>query len=338
MVVWTDHKNLAYLQTAKRLNGLQARWALFFTRFNLTITYRPGSKNTNQLSCQFAPVLESKEKEKTILPASCIVGSLTWEVERMIWEAQQQEPDPGSGPASLLFVPSAVCGKVLHWAHTARFACHPDKNRTIQFLQQLFWWPSLIKDTPEYVAACPVCAQNKMQTAKWPWSHIALDFVTGLPPSAGNTAILTIVDWFSKTAHFVALPKSPTALETAKLLTQHVFCLHGIPQDIISEGGPQFTSQVWREFCSELRGQLSLSSGFHSQTTGQVESTNQELEAVDSSKQNMWSDQLAWVEYAHNTSTSTATGVSPFEASWATNPHFSLLRKVTWWCRPSSIT
>lgn len=245
----------------------------------------------------------------------------------MIREAQQQEPDPGSGPTSLFFVPSAVCGKVLHWAHMARFACHPGKNRTIQFLQQLFWWPSLIKDTQEYVAACPVCAQNKMLNTppvgllrplpvpKRPWSHIALDFVTGLPPSAGNTAILNIVDRFSKTAHFVALPKSPTALETAKLLTQHVFRLHGIPQDIVSERRPQFASQVWREFCSELRGQLSLSSGFHSQTTGQVESTNQNLEAVDSSKQTMWSDQLAWVEYAHNSSTSTATGVSPFEVS-----------------------
>lgn len=53
--------------------------------------------------------------------------------------------------------------------------------------------------------------------------------MTGLPPSAGNTVILTIIDCFSKAAHFVALPKLPTALETARLLTQHVFRLHGIP-------------------------------------------------------------------------------------------------------------
>lgn len=37
--VWTDHKNLAYLQSAKRLNARQARWALFITRFSFSITY-----------------------------------------------------------------------------------------------------------------------------------------------------------------------------------------------------------------------------------------------------------------------------------------------------------
>lgn len=38
-VVWTDHKNLAYIQTAKRLNFRQTRWALFFSHFNFTLTY-----------------------------------------------------------------------------------------------------------------------------------------------------------------------------------------------------------------------------------------------------------------------------------------------------------
>lgn len=55
-----------------------------------------------------------------------------------------------------------------------------------------------------------------------PWSHISLDFITGLPPLAGNTTILTTVHQFSKAAHFIALPELPTALETAQLLTTRV--------------------------------------------------------------------------------------------------------------------
>lgn len=163
MVIWTDHKNLAYLQEAKRLNARQARWALFFTRFNLTISYRPSSRNlkADALSHQFTLDLDPEEKEKPILPSSCFVGALTWEIERIIKEAQLSEPDPGTGPEGRMFVPTAVRSKVLHWAHTAEFACHPGKNRTTAFLQHLFWWPTSGKDTQEYVAACPVCARNK---------------------------------------------------------------------------------------------------------------------------------------------------------------------------------
>ncbi|KAI3369484.1 hypothetical protein L3Q82_007699 [Scortum barcoo] len=36
-IVWTDHKNLEYLKSAKRLNSRQARWELFFSRFRFTL-------------------------------------------------------------------------------------------------------------------------------------------------------------------------------------------------------------------------------------------------------------------------------------------------------------
>lgn len=44
-LVLTDHKNLEYLPKAKRPNPRQARWALFFMRFNFTLSNRPGRKN-----------------------------------------------------------------------------------------------------------------------------------------------------------------------------------------------------------------------------------------------------------------------------------------------------
>lgn len=50
--------------------------------------------------------------------------------------------------------------------------------------------------------------------------------------------ILTIVDRFSKAIHLVALSKLPSASETADLLIQHVFRLHGIPEAIVSDRGP----------------------------------------------------------------------------------------------------
>lgn len=71
-----------------------------------------------------------------------------------------------------------------------------------------------------------------------PWSHITEDFVTGLLESRGNTVILTVVDHFSKAAHFVALPKFSSAFETAELLTKIVVHLHGIPLDMFLTVAP----------------------------------------------------------------------------------------------------
>lgn len=64
-----------------------------------------------------------------------------------------------------------------------------------------------------------------------PWSLISLDFFTGLPSSNGHTTILMMVDRFSK----MALPKLSSAKETAELVLKHVFCLHGLTEDVVSD-------------------------------------------------------------------------------------------------------
>jgi RNase H-like domain found in reverse transcriptase/Reverse transcriptase (RNA-dependent DNA polymerase) len=43
--IWSDHKNLEYFKTSQCLNRRQARWSLFLSRFNFTITHRPGTLN-----------------------------------------------------------------------------------------------------------------------------------------------------------------------------------------------------------------------------------------------------------------------------------------------------
>ncbi len=77
--VLTDHKNLQYLREAKRLNPRQARWALFFTRFNYTISYRPGPKNTkaDALSRLHTPE-ESEVEPEPIIHETLIVCPIQW--------------------------------------------------------------------------------------------------------------------------------------------------------------------------------------------------------------------------------------------------------------------
>lgn len=104
VLVWTDHKNLSYIQSAKRLNPRQSRWSPVFSRFNL---YRPGSRNTkpDTLSRIHSPD-DSQKEPATILPPSCLVASVTWEIEDLIHQAQLTEPPPFQFPTTRSMFPS----------------------------------------------------------------------------------------------------------------------------------------------------------------------------------------------------------------------------------------
>ncbi|KAK3540883.1 hypothetical protein QTP86_002978 [Hemibagrus guttatus] len=308
--VLTDHKNLEYIQQAKRLNPRQARWSLFFNRFQFILSYRPGSKNLKPDALSRVYVNTPQEDAITpIIPSSKIVAPIRWELEGTVKQAQAREPDPGGGPTNCLFVPKTVRSQILQWGHCSRLTCHPGTSRTLEFLQRRFWWPTIKEDVTTFVKACPTCNQ---------------DFITGLPLSQGNTVIMVIVDRFSKAAWFVPLPKLPTAKETADLIITHVFRVFGILQDIVSDRGPQFSSRFWRAFCQSLGASVSLSSGFHPESNGQTERLNQDLETtlrcMAANNPSSWSSFVMWAEYAHNTLRSSATGMSPFECQFGYTP------------------
>ena len=63
----------------------------------------------------------------------------------------------------------------------------------------------------------------------------------------GKTVILTVVDRFSKAAHFIPLGHLYTATMVARAFFSEIIRLHGIPASIVSDRDPMFTSEFWRE-------------------------------------------------------------------------------------------
>ena len=108
-------------------------------------------------------------------------------------------------------------------------AGHPGERRTLARVASLFNWPGLRQDVHNYVAACFTCQSTKYVRDKpnglvqtlpilgMVW-EAAMDFIVGLPPSHGCTAIMVVVDGLSKYANFGALKTGFDASKWSKLL------------------------------------------------------------------------------------------------------------------------
>uniref|UniRef100_A0A673KGR5 Gypsy retrotransposon integrase-like protein 1 n=1 Tax=Sinocyclocheilus rhinocerous TaxID=307959 RepID=A0A673KGR5_9TELE len=326
-IVLTDHRNLEYLKSAKRLNHRQARWSLFFTRFDFTITYRPGSQNTkaDALSRLYESSTLSPSQD-SIIPSTIILAPVQWDIMTEITDTQGTEPPPAETPPNLTYVPQALRQRVIQLVHSTPGSGHPGIAATLQLLNNRFWWPTLQAETIVFIRDCATCNITKsphqlpagllqpLPIPQRPWSHIAIDFITDLPASQGHTTILSVIDRFSKACRLIPLPKLPTALETAEVLCNYVFRFYGLPEDVVSDRGPQFTSRVWSAFCRQLNINVSLTSGYHPQSNGQVERLNQELTRFLRSychrNQTDWSRYLLWAAYAQNSLRKPATGIT----------------------------
>ncbi|KAL0180337.1 hypothetical protein M9458_025779, partial [Cirrhinus mrigala] len=215
----TYHKNLQYLREARRLNPRQARWALFFTRFNFKITYRSGSKNTSAdaLSRQFSS--DQPVEPKPIIPSNLIVSPILWEMDNDIRNATLQESAP---PESSFLKPNLIILWALDTPAANGHSCSYNPNTGGPVC------------TIRYVQSCSVCAMStsprQLPTDKLvplpipqrPWSHIGVDFVTNLPAAEGNSCILVMVDRFSKMYKLFPLKGLPAAMEMAELLFQQL--------------------------------------------------------------------------------------------------------------------
>ncbi len=111
----------------RELNARQARWALFFGRFEFSISFRPGSKNLkpDALSRQFGPSGGPSTNE-SILPQRCVVGAAIWGVEQAVRRALSHVTRPPRAPEGTLFVPEVVRSAVLHWGHSSKLVAHPE--------------------------------------------------------------------------------------------------------------------------------------------------------------------------------------------------------------------
>jgi hypothetical protein len=137
-----------------------------------------------------------------------------------------------------------------------------------------------------------------------------------LPPSAGHTAILVVVDKLSKHAQFVPTDFELKTEGFAHLFVRHVACRFGLPDLIYADRDRQWFSAFWRQVSLQMKVSMKISSAPHPQHDGQKEIVNQQLEwmlrayiAEDCAE---WANWLHLLELEYNSALHVSTHDIPF--------------------------
>ncbi len=308
---------LQYLREAKKLNPRQARWALFFTWFNYSISYSPGPKNTKADALSHLQTPEETEEEpEPIIPEKLIVCPFQW-------NPRPKHLQCFHGHSAGLPTRSTIC------LPNSANSPHP-ANSTLLLLKIRYWWPNMARDVRRFVQGVyglrhfqkplPLTSRKAPPIAHSQPAMVTpggRPFITDLPDSDGNTCILVIVDRFSKSCRLLSIRGLPTAMITAKLLFNSILRYFGIPEDIVSDWGPQLVSRVWKGFFNLLGVTMSLSSRNHPLTNGQAERKIQEigrfLRTFCHGHQDSWNQFIDWAEYPQNSLRQPSTGFTPFQ-------------------------
>lgn len=257
----TDHYSLKFLLNQRLSTIPQHTWVSKLFGYAFNVEFNPGKNNTA------ADALSRRDEE---VGAARALSSLSFELYDAFRREAESLPDIikakemiANGTTSAawtvvdrlvlhkgrVFVPSssALWPQLLATAHGAG---HEGAQKTPR-LRASFFNPKATRLVRDYVKSCSICQRNKtehlhpaglLQPLEVPssvWADIAME---GFPRVGGKTVILTVVDRFSKYAHFIPLGHPYTAMSVAQAFFDHIVRLHDFPCSIVSDRDPVFTS------------------------------------------------------------------------------------------------
>ena len=227
---------------------------------------------------------------------------------------------------------------IIRELHDSPYVGHFGIHRTHELISRHFWWPEMRDDIAAYVKGCVICQRSKsapgpkagklmpLPVPSGIWEDIGMDFVGPLPMTARQVDyILVVVDRLSKMAHFLPCKSNITGPQVAELFVNRVWVLHGLPNSIVTDRGPNFVNE-WNAALLKLIGTKHWkTSAYHPESDGQTERTNRVLGEMlrhyVGQQYDDWDTYLPMVEFAHNNAHSSATGSTPFFIVYGKHPN-----------------
>ena len=234
-----------------------------------------------------------------------------------------------------LVVPKSLREDVLRDLHEGAVGGHLGEEKTLSQLKERYYWPGHWTDVHNQCQTCGICATRKNPVPKQraligsiragsPMQIVATDILGPLPESeAGNSYTLVVGDYFTRWMEAYPIPNQEATTVATKLVDEF-FCRFFIPEQLHSDQGKQFKSEVIAAICDQLQIDKSRMTPYHPQSDGLVERFNRTLVnmlATCTQKHPFdWETHVKKMCMAYNSSVQSSSGYSPFYLMFGRRP------------------
>ncbi|XP_077550676.1 uncharacterized protein LOC144163873 [Haemaphysalis longicornis] len=226
-------------------------------------------------------------------------------------------------------VPKPLREPILRIAHETIRAGHQGIRRTTERILQEFYWPDLHGDVRRFVRSCDarqrttpkgkvgITPLGNMPLIRTPFRRVADDLIGPFTPTSEkrNRYVLTLIDFATRYPDAIALPAIDTVQVAEALL--EIFSRVGVPEEMLSDRGASFTSDLMQEVGRLLSFKLLRTIPYHAMANGLVEKFNGTLKAMLKrmchEKPRTWDRYIVPLLFAYREVPQASLGFSPFE-------------------------
>ena len=205
---------------------------------------------------------------------------------------------------------------------------HAGTRATCRLISSRFMWPGLATDTKEWCRQCTNCSRakstnlekteiKKIEIPANRFSHIHVDLVgPWLPSCANNTHILTMMDRSTRWPESCPIQRTDTETVLGAFISTWV-ARYGLPAQITTDRGPQFSSATWGEWCRSNGVKHIKTTAYHPQANGMVERLHRQMKNALRAREGRgnWQDHLPWVMLGIRAAPKEESGISSAEAA-----------------------
>ena len=255
-------------------------------------------------------------------------GLVSFIIKDKLLYKQFQPTDNPENIQHQLVVPTNQRKLVLDTAHSSPLAGHMSVRRTRHRVYSNFYWPGVDRDIKQFVKTCSICQKTKMpgksgkaplgemEIITTPFLKVAIDIVGPLQlTQKKNRYILTLIDIATRWPDAVPLPDIET--HTVVEALSAMFSRIGFPEQILSDNGPQFKSELYEQICRFFNVKPIKTTPYHPISNGAVERFNGTLKnmlrKLANNEITNWDTYLNAALFAYREIPNESTNVSPYE-------------------------